>query len=50
MAGYGRGWDHCDVVTDYYHEADFLQTVPQLAMGLEKLSGKSAASSGNFLL
>ena len=50
MAGYGGGWDHCDIVTDYYHEADFLETVPQLIMGLEKshLAEKSE-SPGNFL-
>ena len=52
MAGYGRGWDHCDVVTDYYHEGDFLETVPQIVMELEKLqpSEKNASSSGNFLI
>ena len=52
MAGYGGGLDHCDVVTDYYHEGGFLETVPQLLMQLEKLqqSEKNASSSGNFLI
>ena len=52
MAGYGEGWNHCDVVTDYYHEGDFLlETVPQLVMGLEKLQpSEKNTSSGNFLL
>ena len=52
MAGYGGGWDHCDVVTDYYHGGDFLETVPQLVMELEKLqpSEKNASHSGNLLI
>ena len=51
MAGYGGGWDHCDVVTEYYHDGDFLETVPQLVMELERLqpSENPASSSGNFL-
>ena len=53
MAGYGRGWDHCDIVTEYYHEGDFLETVPQLVMEIEKLQPSeknNASSSGNFLI
>ena len=52
MAGYGRGWDHCDIVTEYYHEGNLLETVPQLVMELEKLqpSDKNTSSSGNSLL
>ena len=52
MAGYGGGWDHCDIVTEYYQEGDSLEMVPQLVMELKKLqpSEKSAESSGNFLL
>ena len=50
MAGYGGGWDHCDVVTDYYNGGYLLETVPQLVMELEKLQPPEnpASSSGNF--
>ena len=52
MAGYGKGWSHCDIVTEYYHEGGFLETVPQLVMELEKLqlSQKNASSFGNILI
>ena len=52
MAGYGEGWDHCDVTTDYFHERNFQETVPQLVMELEKLQPpeQNASSSGNFLI
>ena len=52
MAGYGDGWDSCDVVTDYYHERDFMETVPQLVMDLKKEepSETNASSSGNSFI
>ena len=52
MAGYGGGWDHCDVLTDYYHEGDSLEKVPQLIIELEKLKPPEnpASNSGNFLI
>ena len=52
MGGYGSGWDQCDVVTDYYHEGDSFETVPQFVMELEKLQPPEnpASSLGNFLI
>ena len=52
MAGYGEGWDSCDVLTDIYHERDFMETVPQIVMELEKEqpSENKASPSGNLFI
>ena len=49
MAGYGAGWDHCDVVTDYAG-VEVLDPVPQLVIELEKLlpPENPTSSSGNI--